>query len=100
VEFDNASYGTLGLETAFGIVNQVFDLETAIALLTKGRKRYKLETPAIKEGETACLTIFDPTVEYTFNKKNIVSTSKNSLFLEKPLKGRVFGLIQGNKTML
>ncbi len=97
VEFDNASPGSLGLETFFGILNQIFELESAISLLTKGRARYQLETQSIKEGEQACLTLFDPTAEYTFVKKDIGSTSKNSMFLERAMKGRVFGVICNNQ---
>ena len=100
VEFDNAVDGSLGLETAFGILNQIFDLETSISLLTKGRERYQLKTSAIKEGETACLTLFDPKDEFTFTKKEIVSTSKNSMFLEKQVKGRVFGVICNNQILI
>lgn len=100
VEFDNASYGSLGLETAFGILRQIFDTETTVALLTKGRERYHLNTPFIKEGEKACLTLFDPSAEFIFSKKDIVSTSKNSMFLEKVMKGRVFGVICNNQILI
>lgn len=100
VEFDNASYGAAGLETAFGILNQIFDIETTIAFLTKGRERYQLETPTIKEGETACLTLFDPEMESTFNKKGMVSTSKNSMFFEKLMNGSVLGVICNNRILI
>jgi dihydroorotase len=97
VEFDNATYGSLGLETSFGILNQIFDLEITITLLTKGRSRYQLEIPSIKEGEKACLTLFDPESEYRFSMKDINSSSKNSMFLEKPMKGKVHGVISNNQ---
>lgn len=100
VEFDNASFGSTGLESAFGILNQIFDLELVIALLTKGRERYQLETPVIKEGEIACLTIFDPTTKFIFDNQDILSTSKNSMFLKTSMIGRVHGTIQENNTIL
>ncbi len=93
VEFDNATSGSIGLESAFGGLNKLLDLELTIALLTKGRERFGLVTPVIKEGEQASLTIFDPEMEYTFDTKNILSTSKNSMFLGAKLKGKALGII-------
>lgn len=100
LEFDNAAFGTIGLENAFGILNQLFDTTTAIGLLTKGRSRFGIEEIAIKEGEEARLTIFEPTNSLTFEKGNISSTSKNSMFLEEQLKGSVLGTISGNKALI
>lgn len=93
IEFDNAGYGTIGLESAFGIMNQLFDLETTIALLTKGRERYGLLSPQIAVGEKACLTLFNPETAYVFTKETILSTSKNSAFIGEKLKGKVYGVV-------
>jgi len=100
VEFDNATSGSLGLETAFGTLNQIFDMQTTIALLTKGRERYKLDIPIIKEGENACLTIFETKTEFTFSKKETYSTSKNSMFLGRLMKGRVLGIICNKQILI
>ena len=100
IEFDNAAYGTIGLESGFGILNQLFDTETAIALLTKGRERYSIKTPRLMEGEKANLTLFGTDDKYTFEKRHILSTSKNSLFLGATLKGKVLGTISNNKIIL
>ncbi|SDE62665.1 dihydroorotase [Pricia antarctica] len=99
VEFENAAYGTIGLESSFGILNRIFETETAIGLLTKGRERYGMEQPKIKEGEAANLTLFDPEVKYRFEAKNIHSTSKNSMFLGAGLKGKVYGVIHNGRTL-
>lgn len=99
VEFENAAFGSIGLESAFGCLNRIFGTETAIALLTKGRERYGLKPPSIREGETANLTLFDPDPEYRFEEKNIHSTSKNSLFLGVELKGTVYGIIHGGQSL-
>ena len=37
VEFDNALYGTIGLESAFGALSTIFSTEEVIELLTKAR---------------------------------------------------------------
>ncbi len=100
VEFDNAIDGTLGLETAFGSLNGLLGLEETIALLTKGRKRFNLNTPILKEGEKACLTLFNPDEEIHFALENILSTSKNSMFLGAQLKGKVYGVINNDKTSI
>lgn len=96
VEFDNAAYGSIGLESSFGVLNSLFDTELAITLLTKGRERYGLTTPKIKEGEKACLTLFSPYKTYTFTENDIISTSKNSMYLDSNLKGRALGIINKN----
>ncbi|MFD2098718.1 dihydroorotase [Flagellimonas iocasae] len=100
VEFDNAMDGSIGLETAFGSLNNILGMEETISLLTKGRERFGLETPAIKEGEKACLTLFDPDGEHIFGVEDILSTSENSMFLGAQLKGNVYGVINNNKTSI
>ncbi len=100
VEFDKSAYGTLGLESAFGILNQLFDLETTINLLTKGRERYHLKTPTIKKGEKACFTLFDPEEKYIFDEKHLFSSTKNSVYLKKDHEGKVFGIIGNNQILI
>ncbi|MBU2946734.1 dihydroorotase [Zobellia uliginosa] len=97
VEFDNASYGTTGLETAFGGLGQLLDIETTISLLTKGREQYGITTPIFKEGEPACITLFNPEDTNTFTKERIESTSKNSMFIGAELQGKVYGSINNGQ---
>jgi dihydroorotase len=57
-----------------------------------------LETKGIlKEGYDADITIFDPNIEYVYEKESIVSKSKNTPFIGKKLKGRVMYTIVGGK---
>ena len=100
VEFDNAEFGTIGLESAFGALNSIFNIEDTIGLLTKGRFRFGIPNPQIKEGEAACLTLFNPEVDHIFTKDAILSTSKNSLFINKQLKGQVYGVVTNKKIVL
>ena len=100
VEFDSAAFGSIGLESAFGLLNQLFGIEKSIALLTKGRERYNIGITQLKQGEKACLTLFDPDEEYTFGSDHILSTSKNSLALGKLLKGKVYGVFNKNQLIL
>ncbi|NNE77244.1 MAG: amidohydrolase family protein, partial [Pricia sp.] len=98
-EFDNAASGSIGLETAFGIANQLFNIETVIRLFTKGRERYGLKSPKISEGEAACLTLFNPDEVSVFKEENIDSTSKNSMFLGAELKGMVYGTVNNGQIL-
>jgi dihydroorotase len=100
VEFDNAAYGSLGLESMFGALNTLMSLDDTIALLTKGRERFGLPEPELKEGATACLTLFNPDKEYTLTKDQLASTSKNSAFLNQPLTGKVYGVFNNGKLTL
>jgi len=100
VEFDFANYGTIGLESAFGVLQTLFSTKKTVQLLTKGKARFNGNISLISEGNSADLTLFNPDVEYTFTTKNIHSTSKNSLFLNKVLKGKVYGIIANKKIVL
>ena len=100
VEFDNAKNGSLGLESAFGALNTLFDLDETVKLLTNGRSRYQMESPKLEEGAKACLTLFNPEGEYVFEAKDILSTSKNSMFVGASLKGKVYGIIHNDLTTL
>ncbi|PIB22936.1 dihydroorotase [Maribacter sp. 4G9] len=97
VEFDNADYGTIGLESSFGALNQLFTLEETIDILTRGRELFGIAIPEFKEGAKATLTLFDPDPEYTFTEAHIASSSKNSLFLGHTLKGTVLGTIANDQ---
>ncbi|MGB5237364.1 MAG: dihydroorotase [Flavobacteriaceae bacterium] len=92
VEFDNAAYGSIGLETAFGILNQIYDTPTTIEILTRGRHRFGVPETAISEGKTANITFFDPEITAAPGMKDIKSTSKNSIFLNEMLKGKIYGV--------
>ncbi|NJB35521.1 MULTISPECIES: dihydroorotase family protein [Flavobacteriaceae] len=100
IEFDNAAYGSIGLEAAFGVANSLFGIEKSVALLTKGRDRYGIEEPKLEVGAEANLSLFNPEEEYTFTSKNLLSTSKNCAYLGEVLKGKVYGSINNNKLLV
>ena len=99
IEYDNAAYGTIGLESSFGILNQIYDTNTAVEILVRGRKRVTVEEPYLAVGEPASLTLFDPDAEWEFTESDIRSTSKNSMFLGQRMKGKVYG-IYANKQLV
>jgi dihydroorotase len=100
MEFDQAKNGTIGLESAFGALVNVLPLEVIIAKLTNGKDTFGIENVTIKEGAKADLTFFNPTTEWTFNKENILSKSKNSAFLGEKMKGKVYGIYNNRKLVL
>jgi dihydroorotase len=101
VEFENALEGTIGLESLFGAVNKVIDLEHTVNCLTYNpRKRFNLKELSIKVGEKANITLFNPDFTYEFTKEYITSTSKNSAFLNKELKGKAYGIFTNNKLII
>ncbi|GGI57415.1 dihydroorotase [Winogradskyella haliclonae] len=100
VEFDHAAYGTIGLESAFGALQNIFTTKKTVSILTKGKSRFGVEETQISEGQKANLSLFNPDLKYTFSKKDISSTSKNSSFLGSELKGKVYGIISNNKIVL
>ena len=96
VEFDYAIYGTIGLESAFGALQSLFTLKKTIELLTKGKSRFGLKTSSISVGNTLDITLFNPEIKYTFTNKDIISKSKNAIFENETLKGKVYGIISNN----
>ena len=64
LEFDNANFGTIGLESAFGALNSVFPIKTTINLLTKGKNLFNIVDDSIQIGNVADLTLFNPLSEY------------------------------------
>ncbi|MDX1773463.1 dihydroorotase [Oceanihabitans sediminis] len=100
IEFDYASYGTIGLESAFGVLNSLFSTKKTISLLTKGKDRFGIENTSISIGNKANMSLFNPNHKYTFEKSHIHSKSKNSIFLNTELKGSVYGIIANKKMIL
>lgn len=101
VEFSVAKNGTIGLESAFGALNTILDVETIVQCLSENpKKRFGLKTSSINEKEKANLSLFTTKGNYTFLENNILSTSKNSIFLGKKLKGKAYGIFNNNKLIV
>ena len=99
-EFDYATFGTIGLESALGALLQLLDLETVIKALTSGRSVFGIPQPEIKEGAIANMTLFNPDHIYIFEKQHIISSSQNSPYPGTELKGQVYGCIANDKLQL
>lgn len=104
-EFEYAKHGMIGLESLFGAVWAMVNGEWSIGALVEKlsvapRKIFGLPLPVIAEGVRASLTLFNPATEYIFEETMIRSKSKNSAFVGKQLKGKVLGIINGDKLYL
>ncbi len=100
VEFDHADYGTIGLESAFGALQNIFTTKKTIEILIKGKSRFGLDQTPINIGNTVNITLFNPDSKYTFTKNDIISKSKNTIFENENLKGKVYGIISNNKVSI
>jgi dihydroorotase len=103
-EFEYAKNGMTGLETAYSVLKTCLpDLleEKWVELLSVNpRKITGLNKISVNENEMASLTLFNPNQEWVYEEKNIRSKSKNSPFIGKKLKGKVFGIINKDKVFL
>lgn len=102
LEFDQAEFGMIALETAFAALNTNkplgVDIETVIEKISENpRKILGLEAVTISENSAANLTVFDETKEWTFAISDIKSKSKNTPFIGTKFKGKVIGIINNNQ---
>lgn len=98
LEFDLAEFGIIGLETAFASANSILqeklDISEIIEKFTSGpSKIFGLKIGEIKEGEKANLTLFDPSLQWIFDKSCILSKSKNTPFIGTEFTGKTLGVI-------
>ena len=100
VEYTQAPFGIVGLETSIGLCftelvhKKVLTLAQLVEKLSTNPRRI-LSLPQIKfaEGEKANMTLLDPTLEWTVDISSFRSKSKNSPFHGYRLKGKAIGVV-------
>lgn len=107
VEYTQAPFGIVGLETAVGLaVTELVDagyltLRGLIEKLsTNPRRIVGLPPILIREGEMANLTLLDVDHRWTVDRARLKSKSKNTPFHGRELKGKAFGIINNAQVML
>ncbi len=107
VEFDQAPFGILGLETELGVFldllvhkNKSIGLPRLIEMFTVNPARL-LQLPAgtLSPGAAADVTLIDPDLEWTVDVDQFESLSSNTPFRGWKLKGRAVHTIVGGKTV-
>jgi dihydroorotase len=100
VEFDNASFGNITLQTNFSALNltKEFDLQVIIkAITTNARTILDIKNHPIEINSQADLTIFSPTMKWIFTKEDIISATTNTPFINQEFTGNVVAIInKGN----
>jgi len=107
VEFDYAPFGITGLETelALSLMQLVhtkrLSLADMIAKFTVNPARLlNLKKGTLTPGADADVTVFDPDLEWIFEREESASKSKNSPFFGWKLKGRAVATIVAGKNVL
>lgn len=104
--YQTGAYGFIGLETAFSVVNTVFQeanipMKTLIELMSINPRHLLGQAPNyIEDGTEANLVIVDPIQNWDVAEMDLHSKSKNSPWIGKTLKGKVIHLIKGEKLLL
>jgi dihydroorotase len=105
LEFSFAEFGAAGLETAFLLSWQTLTkeldlkLEDMVRLWSRSpRKMLDIESPAIRPGGMANLTLFQPGVPWQVNAQLLQSKSSNAPLVGEVFEGRILGIINGRKS--
>ena len=101
-EFDLAKFGIINLQTAFPSMLTKLAPELGLDLIIdkmaiEPRKILNLPVPTIQENEKANFVLYNPSQKWVFNKKDVVSKSKNSPYFGFEFTGKVFGVFNNSK---
>lgn len=104
-EFSIAEPGIIALETAFSTalesLSESMSIEQILDKFSSApRKILNLDQPKIEVGESAELTVFAPSLKWTYSKEDVKSKSSNSPLLEKELTGLPIAIINKGKLFL
>ena len=103
IEFDFASFGTIQLQSMYAALEKHTNLgtEKIIELLANSaRNVFGIEQRRIAVGQTADITLFDPSKTWTFDKTTVSSLYYFTPFLGKEFQGKVIGIINNKQLHL
>ncbi|MCL2220603.1 MAG: dihydroorotase [Chitinispirillia bacterium] len=106
VEFDNAAFGVIGLETSLAVVMTVL---VAKGILTPAQMVDRMSVApnrilglpggSLKAGSPADVTVINPSVKWTVDPAAFFSKSRNSPFIGMELTGAAVYTVLGGKTV-
>ncbi|MEM9025315.1 MAG: dihydroorotase [Verrucomicrobiota bacterium] len=106
VEFTNAPFGIIGLETSFAVSHETLvasgrcSISDLIALMTyKGAELINLDRGHLSTGAVADVALIDPTESWTVSRETLFGKSTNTPWLGKTLTGRIRATIVAGKTV-
>lgn len=101
-EFEKAAFGMETLETVFSAaISCGVPVNTFVQMQTQNISAiFNQPNPEISEGAPAVFTLFDPDAPIVYTANDLRSKSRNNAFLNKQLKGKVFGIINKERIFL
>lgn len=105
LEFAQAAFGAIGLETAFAVANTALKGHMSVRRIVERfshgpRAVLGLPIEHITTGALPDLTLFDPECDWTCSEGDIVSRSHNTPFIGQHLVGRPLGIVANGKAVL
>lgn len=107
VEYTQAPFGIVGMETAIGLAVMELVEHGYLSLYqlvekfsTNPRRICSLPPIKIEAGEKANLTLIDPILEWSVDTRMFKSKSKNSPFNGRKLKGKSIGIFNNGQMLL
>ncbi len=102
VEFDQAAFGMVGLETSLPLLLQLVHegrltpVQLVERMSVAPARILRIKGGALSEGEAADVTLIDPDLSFTVDAARFYSRSFNTPFLGRELKGKaVYTLLRG-----
>ena len=104
--FDDAPFGIVGLETAFGVGHTVLVQDGALTLpqliermSTVPARAFRLPGGTLQPGAPADVVVLDVTTSWTVDPSSFRSKSRNSPFVGRRLVGRAMLTVVGGETV-
>ena len=101
VEFPRASFGAIGLETCYAVVQTAYKGKLSASKVQeifarRPREIFNMAMPEIIEGAHAELTLFNCAESWTLGAGHLRSKSRNTPFVGRTFVGRVLGTVHND----
>lgn len=108
LEFEHATYGSIGLEACFGALNNVIGIEASVKALTNLKKVFGIKENKIEQGQSADMTLFkgkggggySSGNSWAYSKGKVKSKSKNCALIGVKMMGEPYGIYNNRQLIL